>query len=148
MSHNFGAWKSKIKMPAGTSGQDGGIGRYTLPPHATKRRTTTNLKTKNHKNCQKIELYGNPTTKKLKKKHSSRLAGRVEMGSWQIRISHIRMQISREKQLGSEAHLTAQDSSVGKESLKTSGCENQWGGVLVGDCLLYTSDAADDNRLV
>ena len=27
------------------SGQDGGVGRYTLPPHTTKRRTT-NLKTK------------------------------------------------------------------------------------------------------
>ena len=30
-----------------TSGQDGGVGRYTLPPHTTKRRTTTNLKNKN-----------------------------------------------------------------------------------------------------
>ena len=28
-----------------TSGQDGGIGKYTVPPHTTKRRTT-NLKTK------------------------------------------------------------------------------------------------------
>ena len=35
-----------------TSGQDGGVGRYTLPPHTTKRRTTTNLKTKNNQNCQ------------------------------------------------------------------------------------------------
>ena len=30
-----------------TSGQEGGIGRYTLPPHTTKRRATTNLKIKN-----------------------------------------------------------------------------------------------------
>ena len=36
-----------------TSGQDGGIGRYALLPHTTKRRTTTNLKTKNKKNLQK-----------------------------------------------------------------------------------------------
>ena len=54
------------------SGQDGGIGKYTLPPHRT-RRTTTNSKTQNNQNCQKIELYGSLTTKELKKKHSSRL---------------------------------------------------------------------------
>ena len=29
-----------------TSGQDGGIGRHTVPPRTTKRRTTTHLKTK------------------------------------------------------------------------------------------------------
>ena len=29
-----------------SSGQDGGAGRYTVPPHRTKRRTTTNIKTK------------------------------------------------------------------------------------------------------
>ena len=50
--------------------------------HNHKRRTNTNLKTKNNQNCQKIKLYGSPTTKELKKKHSSRLAGGVEMGSW------------------------------------------------------------------
>ena len=64
-----------------TSGEDGDIGRYTLPPHTTKRRTTTNLKTKNNQNCQKIELYGSLTTKELKKKHSSRPVGGAEMGS-------------------------------------------------------------------
>ena len=53
-----------------------------MPPHTTKRRTTTNLKTKNNQNCQKIKLYGSPTTKELKKKHSSRLVGGAEMGSW------------------------------------------------------------------
>ena len=40
--------KNKLKMDKRliwTSGQDGGIGRYTLPPCTTKRRTT-NLKTK------------------------------------------------------------------------------------------------------
>ena len=49
-----------------------------MPPCATKRRTTTNLKTQNNQNCQKIELYGGLTTKELKKKHSSRLVGGVD----------------------------------------------------------------------
>ena len=52
-----------------------------MTPHTTKRRTITNLKTKNNQNFQKIELYGSPTTKELKKKHSSRSVGGVEMGS-------------------------------------------------------------------
>ena len=42
-----------------------------------KRRTTTNLKTKNTQNCRKIKLYQSLTTKDLKKKHSSRLVGRA-----------------------------------------------------------------------
>ena len=33
-----------------TSGQDGGIGRHTVPPHTTKRRTTTIKKQKNNQN--------------------------------------------------------------------------------------------------
>ena len=40
------------------------------------------FKNKNNQNCQKIELYGSPTTKEIKKKHSSRPVGGVEMGSW------------------------------------------------------------------
>ena len=51
-----------------------------MPPRTTKRRTTTNLKRKNQ-NCQKIKLYGSPTTKELKKIHSSRLVGGAETGS-------------------------------------------------------------------
>ena len=51
-----------------------------MPPHTTKR-TTTNLKTKNNQNCQKIKLYGSPTTKKLKKKHSSRGVRGAEMAA-------------------------------------------------------------------
>ena len=39
-----------------TSGQNGGVGRYTVPPHTTKRRTTTNLKTKNNQNWHIIQL--------------------------------------------------------------------------------------------
>ena len=65
-----------------TSGQDGGIGRYTVSPHTTKRRTTTNLNTKNNQNCQKIKLYGSLTTKEIKKKHSLRPVGGGETGSW------------------------------------------------------------------
>ena len=71
-------WKNKLMF--WTSGQDGGIGKYTLPPH-TNKRTTTNLKTKTNQNYQKTKLYGSPTTKEIKKKHSSRLAGGAEMGS-------------------------------------------------------------------
>ena len=50
----------------------------------TKRRITTNLKTKTNQNGQKIKLYGlpSPTIKELKEKHSSRLVGGVEMGGW------------------------------------------------------------------
>ena len=36
---------------------------------------------KNNQNCQKIELYGSPTTKELKKKHSSKTVGGVETHS-------------------------------------------------------------------
>ena len=46
-----------------------------MPPCTNKRRTTTNLKTKNNQNYQKIELFGSLTTKEFKKKHSFRLAG-------------------------------------------------------------------------
>ena len=74
-------WLQKTKY-FWTSGQDGGVGGYTVPPRTTKRRTTTNLKTKNNQNCQKIKLHGSMTTKELKKKHSSRLVGGAEMGSW------------------------------------------------------------------
>ena len=78
------SWKLYHKVEnhtIGTSSQDGGIGRYALTPQTTKRRTPTNLKTKTDQNFHKIKLYGIPTTKELKKKHSSRLVGGVEMGS-------------------------------------------------------------------
>ena len=60
-------------------------GRHTVPPRTTKRRTTTNLKTKNNQNSQKTELYGSPTTKELKKTHSSRPVGGAEKGSQEER---------------------------------------------------------------
>ena len=37
-----------LKRSKQTSGQDGSIGRHTVPPCTTKIRTTTNLKTKNN----------------------------------------------------------------------------------------------------
>ena len=73
-------------MKIRTSGQDGGIGRHTVPRHTTKNRTTKNLKRKNNQNCQKIELYASLTTRELKKKHSFRLVGGAEMGSQAERI--------------------------------------------------------------
>ena len=95
-----------------------------MPPHTTKRRTTTHLKTKNNQNCQKIQLYGSLTTKKLKKKYSSRLAGGERThgkvvpgtlgwqgGSW---WSHILVRINQEEQLGSETDRTTQGSSEGR----------------------------------
>ena len=43
-------WGKKVQyyknVNSWTSGQDGGLGRYTLSHHTTKRTTTTNLKTK------------------------------------------------------------------------------------------------------
>ena len=45
------------------------------------KKDNNNLKTKNKQNRQKIELYGSPTTKEIKKKHSSRPVGRTETGS-------------------------------------------------------------------
>ena len=40
------------------------------------------FKNKNNQNCQKIKLYGSPTTKELKKKHSPRPVGGTDAGSW------------------------------------------------------------------
>ena len=54
----------------------------TAPPHTTKRRVTTNLKTKSNHKCQKTKLYECSTTKELKKKQSSRLVGEAETVSW------------------------------------------------------------------
>ena len=48
------------------------------------------FKNKNNQNKQKIELQGSPTTKEIKKKkkHSSRLLGGAETGSWVREDSH------------------------------------------------------------
>ena len=44
-------------------------------PRTTKRKTTTNLKTKNNQDCQKVELYGRTITEELKKKQAARWRG-------------------------------------------------------------------------
>ena len=89
-------------------------------------------------------MHGSPTTKELKKKHSSRLVGGAETRSWaerthgkavagglgwarlwlaewarqggelQIGWFHIHMQINQEEQLGSETDHATQGSSMGK----------------------------------
>ena len=40
------------------------------------------IKNKNNQNCQKVQQYGSPSTKNLKKKHSFRLVEGEEMGNW------------------------------------------------------------------
>ena len=50
--------------------------------HNNKKESQLNLKTNKTQNCQKIELYGSPTTKDLKKPHSSRCVGEVEIWKW------------------------------------------------------------------
>ena len=70
-----------INIRPGIPGQDGGVGRHTVSPCTNKRRTTTNLKTKNNQNCQKTKLCVSMPTKELKKKYSSRPVGGAEMGS-------------------------------------------------------------------
>ena len=70
----------KLEILENTSGQHGGIGRYTLPPNTTKVRTTPSLKTRNNQNFQHVKLYRSLTARKLKK-HSSRLVGGAETGS-------------------------------------------------------------------
>ena len=84
--------KELIKLKSKTSSQDGDIGRHTVLPGTTKRRTIKNLKTKNNQNCQKIELYGSPTTKELKT-HSSRLVGKGGEGKLERRGPTARWQL-------------------------------------------------------
>ena len=51
-----------------------------------------NYKTTITQNCQKIELYGSPTTKELNKSHSSRQVGGEEMQRYvemQLSLIHI-----------------------------------------------------------
>ena len=59
-------------------------GRHTWTHCAflhSQKKDNNNLKTKNNQNCQKIELYGSPTTKEIKQKRSYRPVGGVETGS-------------------------------------------------------------------
>ena len=65
-------------MPS--SGQDGDVGRHTVPPRKTKRRNTTTEKQKTTRTDRKSN-YGSPSTKEIKTKHSSRPEGGVGTGS-------------------------------------------------------------------
>ena len=61
-----------------TASQDGGVGRHALLPCTTKRRTTTNLKTKSNQNCQKIEPLWKSNNQGVKKEtfiHTGRRGG-------------------------------------------------------------------------
>ena len=55
-----------LKRSLRNSGQDRGVGRYTLPPHTTKRKTTTNLKTKNNQNCHKNQTVWKSNNQEVK----------------------------------------------------------------------------------
>ena len=65
-------------------------------------------------------MYGSPTNKKLKKKHSSRMVGGEEMGSrggkdaGKVAAGRLDMQINWEEKRGSNTDCTTQDSTKGK----------------------------------
>ena len=55
----------------------------TLDSLHNQKKDNNKFKTKKTKqNCQKTKLYGSPTTKELKKKHSTKPVEGAEMGSW------------------------------------------------------------------
>ena len=64
----------------GISGQDGGTGRNASLLCTTKRRITTNLKTKKQSELPENQAAWNSNNQG--DKHSSRLVGGVERGSW------------------------------------------------------------------
>ena len=78
---------------------------------------------RNNRNFQKIKVNGSPTTKELKKKHSSRLVGGEELGSqgrgdarqgsWQTGLSHLCVWINW-GHLGNKTDHVAQVSSARK----------------------------------
>ena len=82
------------------------------------------FKNKKEPDYQKIELYGSPTTKELKKKHSSRPVvgqrrtvrwrGHQQSGDWWSEWSHICVQINQEELLEIETDRTIQGSNMGK----------------------------------
>ena len=65
-------------------------------------------------NCQKIELYGSPTAKELKKMGSQSREDVWQGGRWWTRWSHICVHIKQEEKLGSEIDHATQASTSGK----------------------------------
>ena len=116
-----------------TSGQDGCIGRHTVPPHTTKRRTTTNVKTKNQPELTENQTVWKPNNQGVKEEtftQTGRRGGDGQPGAedlrqgghwwtgrgggWPTGWSHVRMQANQEEQLGSETDHTTQGSSAWK----------------------------------
>ena len=75
-----------------------------------------NLKTDDNLNCQKIELYGSPTTKDLKKPHSSRWVGGTET----------------QRQGGEVRRLGVVQRGGGSGGMGTGGPTFTWGGYKSG----------------
>ena len=78
-----------------------------MPPCTTKK-DNNKFKNKINQNRQKIKLYGNPTTKELKKEHSSRPIGGEEMGSQGGEDS------ARQQLVDQVTYRATQGSSMGK----------------------------------
>ena len=55
-------------MYISTSGQNGGVGRHTVPTHTTKRMTTTNLKTKTTRTDKKNQTVWKSDNQGVKEK--------------------------------------------------------------------------------
>ena len=62
------------------------------------KKDNNNLQTKNNQNGQKIKQYGSPTTKKIKKKHSSRPVKGAETGSREER-THSKAEAGRPREV-------------------------------------------------
>ena len=120
--------------PVWTSGQDGGIGRHTVPPRTTKRRTTTNLKTK-----KQSELPGNRTLWKFdnqgveeetfiqtgRRGRDGQLGWRRLMARWRLQDgdwwsgwSHLCVRINWEEWRGSETDLATRVPVWGNKASK------------------------------
>ena len=98
-----------------------------------------NIKTKNTQNCQKIELYGGPTTKDLKKPNSSKWVGGVETDSqdgedvvwrqqraeWVVPHSHVVDKIRRET-LGDSDPCPTPDCAAQGSSTRKMKPHNFW----------------------
>ena len=82
-----------IKTSRWTSGQDGGIGRHTVPPRTTKIRTTTNLKTKKQPELPENRTVGKSNNQAVKgetfiqtgrRGRDGQLGWRGLMARWQL----------------------------------------------------------------
>ena len=124
--------------------QDVGIGRYTLPPHTTKTRTTTNWKSKKQPELPEYWTIWKSDNHHLEEEtfiqigrrsrdrqprwrgHTPRWNLDDQVGEQQLVIP-LCMWINQEEQLGNKTDCATQDSSLGKASFKTYVCKNMWG---------------------